>query len=135
MPNRKNPTANGEPHTRKQPLNVNPLFYLPPAESPWTGDYKMPDVRPSVHVCITFFCKKLSVSFNFEDILTKFGDIVYAYKKMPAIHFGLILKNKMATTCCFRFFTYFYLPSSSCCVIATVLYFSGYINYYNRLLE
>ena len=27
-------------------------FYLPPADRPGTGDYKMPDVRPSVRPCV-----------------------------------------------------------------------------------
>ena len=70
------------------------------------GDFKMPDVCLSVSVCVrsfVMFCKTLSVSFTFEDILTKFGDNVYAYKNMPAKNLRLILKNKMAATVLFCF--------------------------------
>ena len=37
--------------------NVSPHFYLPPADRPGTGDYKMPSVRACVRPFLTFLQK------------------------------------------------------------------------------
>ena len=81
-------------------------FYLPPADRPGTGDYKMPDVHPSVRACVSpfvTFYKKLHNSFLYEHKFTKLTQKVYANKGMSFITFGLILKNKMAAIAIFHF--------------------------------
>ena len=62
---------------------------------------------PSVSLFGTLY-KKLYISFTFKDILIQFSHNVYAYKNMPAINFGLILKNKMAVIAVFQFFSHIF---------------------------
>ena len=71
----------------------------------------MPSVCPSVRLFVTYY-KKLSISFTFEDMVTKFAHNVYAYKHMSLINFGLILKNKKAATNMFQFFPHVPVPLS-----------------------
>ena len=86
-------------------------FYLPPADRPGTGDYKMPDVRPcvrpSVRPFVTFY-KRLHNSFVYEHKFTKLTQKVYVNKGMSLLTFGLILKNKMAARAIFQFFFFIF---------------------------
>ena len=61
---------------------------------PWSGDYKTPSVRASVHS--SRFYINLNISFNYKDIFTKFAGNVYGYENLSLQNFSMILKNKMA---------------------------------------
>ena len=78
-------------------LNGCPLYgdadlnYLPLANRPRTGDYKMPSVRSSVRS--PCFYRKLPMAL--------LSDNIYGYKNMPNINFGLILKKQDSCHRCF----------------------------------
>ena len=66
---------------------------------PWRKIIKRPPsfcqlVRPSVHS--SRFRKTALISFTRGDRVTKLSPNIYGYIIMSTIHFGLILKNKMA---------------------------------------
>ena len=98
------------PYSEKQD-DHHTRFYLPPADRPGTGDYKMPDVCLCVRLCVcpcigpfVTFYKMLHNSFVYEHKFTKLRQKVYLTKGMSFITIGLILKNKMAARAVFRLF-------------------------------
>ena len=80
------------------PYQVSTLYtyYLPPADRPGTGDYKMPSVRASVRS--SRFYKSLSISKTIIARASKFAGYIHHWKNLPGNLFLLILKNKMAAT-------------------------------------
>ena len=87
-------------------INRRPIssycYYLPPADRPGTGDYKMPSVRACVRVCVrsSRFYKSLSISKTMIARASKFAGYIHhsIWKNLPGNLFLLILKNKMAAT-------------------------------------
>ena len=71
-------------------------YYLPPADRPGTGDYKMPSVRACVRS--SRFYKSLSISKTIIARASKFAGYIHHWKNLPVNLFLLILKNKMAAT-------------------------------------
>ena len=79
------------------PIDVNSdTVYCLPADRPGAGDYKMPDVRPSVLSVRSSHFIKCSITPLFMNINSPNLHQKFVNNGMSLLTFGLILKNKMA---------------------------------------